>query len=248
MTVDKFSARLPLGDADLNGTLWSDVDEQCFSPELRRRLVANGLRAGVVGSQMPAPLERLLAAQGPAPSPQSPGAVDLVNEPSVLRGLVQTHGGQRSLVIVAGERQRIANLALLERRDDGSVSGATYHDAMGVLAMRLLPQGDGRTRIEIVPEIQHGEPKKDWVASEGRFQVKFEPPTEVYHDLRMEAPLAPGQMLLITCLPDRPGSLGYHLFTEQQTGQPVQQKLLLFRLAHSPLDDRFAEAISPQPE
>ena len=49
VTVEKLSVRFPYGDEDLNGPLWNDVDEQCFSPELRRRLAANGLRAGLVG-------------------------------------------------------------------------------------------------------------------------------------------------------------------------------------------------------
>jgi hypothetical protein len=173
--------------------------------------------------------------------------VDLVNEPTVLRGLVQTRSGQRSLVIVAGERERIPELALLVRGDDGQVSGRTFHGAAGVLAMRFFPQGDGRTRVEIIPELQHGEPKQELVAGPGMFRYEFAPPTEVFHDLRLETPLALGQMILLTCLPNRPGSLGHHLFTEEVAGQPKQQKMLLFRLAHSPLDDRYSTE-SPPPQ
>jgi hypothetical protein len=138
VTVEKFSVRFPCGDADLNGPLWNDVDEQCFSPELRRRLAANGLRAGLVGNQLPAALDRLLASNElPTPTQSSSQTqmpeVDLVNEPTVLRGLVQNQGGQRSEVIVAGEREPIANLSLLRTSDDGQLTGRLYK-VIGVIA------------------------------------------------------------------------------------------------------------------
>ena len=50
--------------------------------------------------------------------------------------------------------------------------------------------------------------------------------------------LSPGQILVITCLPERPGSLGYQYFTEQMPDNVVQ-KLLLIRLAQTRYDDLF---------
>lgn len=243
VTVEKFSIRFPCDDADLNGPLWNDVDEQCFSPELRRRLAAHGLRAGLVGNQLPASLERLLATKEPPPT-QTSGQIqmpelNLVNEPTVLRGLVQNQGGQRAEVIVAGEREPIASLSLLKTSADGRVGGETLNKVVGLLALKMFPQGDGRTRLEIIPELRHGDAKQRVEASNGVMRFNVEPDRMVFHDLRLETALAPGQMILLTCLPNRPGSLGQHLFTEEQSSQPRQQKLLMFRLANSPLDDRF---------
>jgi hypothetical protein len=250
VTLEKFSVRFPCGDEDLNGPLWNDVDEQCFSPELRRRLAANGLRAGLVGNQLPAALDRLLASSELRPPTQTSTQIqmpeaDLVNEPTVLRGLIQNQGGQRAEVIVAGEREPIASLSLLQTSDDGRVGGKTLNKVVGVLALRMFPQGDGRTRLEIIPELKHGEVKQRVEADNGVLRFDIGPDREVFHDLRLEAALAPGQMILLTCLPNRPGSLGHHLFTEEPTGQPRQQKMLLFRLAYSPLDDRFTAEPSP---
>jgi len=244
VTVEKFSIRFPCDDADLNGPMWNDVDEQCFSPELRRRLAAHGLRAGLVGNQLPASLERLLATKELPPLTQTSGQIqmpefDLVNEPTVLRGLVQNQGGQRAEVIVAGEREPIASLSLLKTSAAGHVGGETLNKVVGLLALKMFPQGDGRTRLEIIPELRHGDAKQHVEASNGVMRFNVEPDRMVFHDLRLETALAPGQMILLTCLPNRPGSLGQHLFTEEQSSQPRQQKLLMFRLANSPLDDRF---------
>jgi hypothetical protein len=45
-------------------------------------------------------------------------------------------------------------------------------------------------------------------------------------------------MLLVTSLPDRPGTLGNYFFTEQKDGQS-QQKLVVIRLAESRYSDLF---------
>src|SRR6516165_4495170 len=54
--------RFPAGDPELNGPLWTDVDEQALPATLRAELAANGLRAGLTGGQTPKVLASRLAA------------------------------------------------------------------------------------------------------------------------------------------------------------------------------------------
>ena len=56
---------------------------------------------------------------------------------------------------------------------------------------------------------------------------------QTYTNLRATAVLTPGQMLVMSCLPDRPGSLGYRYFTDEALGS-LQQKVLLIRVAQVP--------------
>ena len=61
---------------------------------------------------------------------------------------------------------------------------------------------------------------------------------EVFDDLRIRVALAPGEMLLMTTLPERPGSLGHYFFT-QPTSERTSQKLLVIRVAHGGGDALF---------
>jgi hypothetical protein len=49
--------------------------------------------------------------------------------------------------------------------------------------------------------------------------------------LQIEPTVSAGEMLLMTCLPDKPGSIGHYFFTEPSDGALVQ-KLLVIRVAH----------------
>ena len=71
VTLEIFHARIPLEEDCQADALWNQIDEQCFSADLRRRLVANGLRAGVVGGTLPAELAKLLELRSDMPDPSA---------------------------------------------------------------------------------------------------------------------------------------------------------------------------------
>ena len=66
-------------------------------------------------------------------------------------------------------------------------------------------------------------------------------PKRTFDHLAFDATLSAGQMLVLTCMPNRGGTLGHYLFTEPQ-GDQLQQKLIVVRLAQSRYDDLFATA------
>jgi len=56
--------------------------------------------------------------------------------------------------------------------------------------------------------------------------------------LKLSTVLTTGQFLAVTCVTERPGSLGHRFFTEEK-GDAAMQKMLLIRLVHCEVDDRF---------
>jgi hypothetical protein len=110
---------------------------------------------------------------------------------------------------------------------------------MGLLLARAFPEGDGRVRLEVLPEIEHGDPQRRFEPGDGMMRVEFGPARERFDTLRLEAVLSPGQTLLLTCVADRPGTLGHHFFTENASDRVVQ-KLVLVRLAAANYDDLFS--------
>lgn len=246
--LDIFTVRVPPDDPDLREALWAEVDEQQFSSDTRRRWAANGLRAGVLGTQPPARLERLLRlteASEKSAEPTNETRVDnFEHEPPVRRKLQQIQGGRKLQITLVGEGERLPSLAVLLRSDEGSVSGRTYHKVLGQLQVTAVPEGDGRARLEIVPELEHGEPQRRFEPGEGSLRVEVRPDRMLFESLHLESRLSPGQFLLLSCVPDRPGTLGHQLFTEKR-GERTVQKLVLIRLAHSQYDDLFDGDVLP---
>ena len=232
--------RVPLGDPDINGPLWTDIDEQQFSLEARRRLAANGFRAGIIGTRLPQQLEQLLkqTEETPKLASEMTPVTDFENQPVINRKLFRVLGGRRATIICTGEATRHPQMCVLLRGEDGQVNGKTYPKVMGVFATKAFPQGDGRVRLELLPEVEYGDPQRRFEPSDGMIKVEFGPPHETFDTLRMESLLSAGQMLVVSALPDRTGSLGYHFLVDSSGPRP-QQKLLLVRLAQTQHDNLF---------
>jgi hypothetical protein len=260
IAVEKYSVRFPHGDPQLDQEIWSEIDEECLPSEVRTRLAANGFRAGVVGVHLPVALDTVLREKsaGPPAKPVRPAAVaadaeesiepvavDLLHEPRVRRSLWQTRAGQSGLVVTAGEQTRIPQVPVLVRGDDGRVTGRSYDKVMGALSMKLFPEPDGRVRLEIVPQLEYGEPRSRFIAHDGMIKPDYRPETIVFQDLRLDTILSPGQTLVIGTRAEKPGSLGHHFFTEQRSAEAQEQKLLLIRLAHAPEEERYRDSEIP---
>ena len=231
----------PFGQADLNAPLWAEIDEQQLSPELRKRLEANGFRAGAVGGQIPVALERMLAPPKEAKEPPAdPNTVDIRKKPAVRGWTKQWKFGDPFRVIVAGEKERLPELTVLVRNDQGEVQGETFTQVQGYFEGKAFAEPDGAVRLELAPQVEHGKERQQWVQSrDGVYEVDHRPPHEAYHQLAVEMKLLPGQTLVLGGLPDRPGSLGYHFFTEELSGHQTQ-KLLLIRLVGGATPDAAA--------
>ena len=78
-------------------------------------------------------------------------------------------------------------------------------------------------------ERAHLSPEMALRIEQGRAKRAFE-------DMTIEAVLAPGQILLISTLPARSGTVGHRFFTQHSEGR-LEQKLLVLRLAQTQHDE-----------
>ena len=234
--LEIFFARFAASDKRINEALWKEVDEQRLSADVRRELAQKGFRVGVVGSHMPALLARLMHLTDEPVVQGETSPAELETEPVVTKRLLQVRAGRRGDIVTSG---LYAELPLLTR-DDDAVRGQTYRKADGHFALYATTQGDGQVRVELVPELHHGDPKQQWAGSQGVFHFEVARDRQVFEDLKIEALLAPGEMLIMTALPARPGSLGHYFFTEPAAEQ-LAQKMMIIRLAQTPPDSRFSD-------
>ena len=234
VVIELAFVRLPASDKAAHDAIWNQADEQHFAPELRRELAANGLRVGVLGQQLPTELRAALDA-----------AANLREErvEDTDTNDTQTDRSQRRISCRTGRRAKIVvsktypSLAFLTQ-EEGAVRGNVLENAQCLLALRPYPQGDGRVRLDLTPEVEHGELKTRFAAQDGTMMHRVGRERVVQDRLRIAATVAAGQVLVISTTPDIKG-LGEHFFSETAGGQ-VERTLLLIRVAQTQWDDLFA--------
>ena len=238
VALDLVFIQIPRANRAAAPSFWREVDEQLLEPALREQLLDNGFRVGVIGGQLPLELERRLGEKLAPPDKEKDQIVDLEPKDLSLRKRhLQIRRGRRSEVVVSGI---VDQWPLLVRSAD-EVTGRTLHQAQGLFALKVYPQGDGRARVELIPELHHGSPQRQYrVGDEGAWVLDSGRPREVFDRLKIDVTLAPGEMVLIGCQSGRKGSLGYRFFQVNDTPSGVEaEKLLLVRLAQTQTDDRF---------
>ncbi|HEX5445116.1 MAG TPA: hypothetical protein VFW87_14855 [Pirellulales bacterium] len=242
VALDVFFVGYPFGDETINGPLFSEIDQQEIPLDVRERLAANGFIAGVLGGQLP-PIVGELLHLADLPPAEHPPTVDLVNPPHVRRQLLKTFRvDDPASLITSGGKEPHALLTLLYR-DEGqppAVRGWSLRNAKTILSTKIEPQDDGRVRLELMPAVEHGEARREIVPSEGGLTIKMAPPRKTFDQLRLAAALSPGQMMVIGCRADRPGSLGDQFFTQRYSDR-LEQIVLLIRLAQARPAELFAE-------
>jgi hypothetical protein len=242
-------ARFPQNDPALNDTVWAQIDETQLPPDVRRELVNNGFRAGVLSGAPPAAIAHAInlkndnSKQNPSKSadeastePSADDAMqDVMTEPTVKHRLLQLRRGRRA-EIQASEVLDSVPLLVSTGRELG---GHTYRDAQAIYALRVDPQPDQTVGIELTPELHHGQSRVRWTGGEdGILRQAPSRDREVFEAMRMNVRLAPGEMLVLMSLPDAGSELG-HYFHTAETADGPQQKLVLIRLAQVPRSDSF---------
>jgi hypothetical protein len=219
------------------GPFWKEIDEQAVDTAVRRQLNENGLRGGVVGAQLPLEIQRLLDEQK-APDITTADVERLADDVTMRQHRLQSRQGVRS-PIVAGPVVETLHVFVNE---NGAVRGETFQQGQCIFALRSFPQGDGRVRLQVTPEIEHGQPRNRRVGQEGAWRLDFSRDRKSYESLCADVLLAPGQSLVMSCAAE-PVGLGRSFFATQSQ----QYTVLLIRLAQTQKDDLFdaAESLPP---
>ncbi len=117
----------------------------------------------------------------------TPGDVDRLKQ----NRRIQCRAGKRSEIVTSTSREEM--VVLHKDGESQKVGGTRLHDAQCVLAARCYPQGNGAVRMELMPEIHHGTPRKQWVAGEGTFHMVTARDREVYTTCCWKSHLPPAR-------------------------------------------------------
>jgi hypothetical protein len=242
VALEIYFARFDYGYPPFAEKLWEAVDEQVLPADVRRELARNGFRAGIVGSQVPVELARLLTLTD-VPQPKRQGTtVDLEKEPAVKLRLLEVRSGRRGEIIASPVYD---HLPLLMREGE-KVQGKTYDRADGRFGLTATRHVDGRVGLDLLPELHYGKTEQKWLPVDGVFHLVSSQRKKVFEHMQLRIDLSPGQMLVLTCRPDHPGSLGHYYFTEPVGDEGLAQRLVIVRLARAGSDHSFSEIVSAE--
>ena len=240
VVLDMFFVRFPLGDPEINGPFWNEIDEQKLTPKSRQLLADNGFRAGVISGPLPVRLSQLLQLNGKTQitdlQVNTIPIQDLEKNPTITRSHLQLRNGRRGEI----ETQKSqAELPAMFRDADGKLSGQTLYDAQPKFAVHTKNLPDGRVQIRLTPEIEYGQMHREFrMGSNGIAKFDFGRDRKSYDELEITTELGLGDFLVLSSLPIREGSIGSHFFTEKSTDE-ASQKLLIIRLSQTQHDDQF---------
>ena len=239
VTLEIYQVRMPAGQRAIVEELWQSVDEQRLDVGLRRQLVRNGFRAGVVAGPVPDVLARQLNLQDELPEVSPERQITQRSaDPKVTRRVLQLNRHESATIQTSDVQSRL-DILLCDRH---GVAGRRFFQVQPTYAMRAATVGQ-RVSLRLTPELHHGEMKNRYAGSDqGIFLLTPSRERETYDHLEMGTALAAGELLIVGCLADAPGSLG-HAFHAHRAAGPKEFKVVLVRLLQVPECNLLADAL-----
>jgi hypothetical protein len=237
-------ARFPANDPVLDDAAWREIDETQIEPSVRRELVNNGIRAGIISGSVPPAIDRVLHRGEPKEDRAAENSkiaavkqnADLITEP-IIHGHIRHIPRNQRYEVQASEIY--PSLPLLFS-GASELAGHTYEKAQAIYALRVDPKPDRTAILEITPELHYGDAKLRFTGGDDGI-LRQAPLRErrIFDQLRTSVKIAPGEMLVLMSLPNAGSRLGHYFHTVDSADGP-QQKLVLIRLAEVPPSDTFA--------
>lgn len=245
VSLEVRSVRHAVDDPLLAEELWAEVDEQALPRDVRERLAANGLRAGIITWPLPPSLaERFAVEQAMPAGAESTPSRDLLL-PDVSRQTLKLLPARESEIVATPST---AELVVLERAQ-GRIHGTTYRNATALLELTAEAAADGKTAIQLVPVITHGEERREWIGEEGVFRLEAGQQRKRLESLQFAVDLGDDAMLVMTAVGDPSSSVGDAFFRGREQPRLPQKTLAIRPLSRSsdPLFAATAAATADEP-
>jgi hypothetical protein len=199
----------PPDDAYIDRDLWTALDEQVVGLEHKSAMDDNGLRAGVAGGLPPGKLQALLITDRSCPNPHR----------------VTTRAGSTKLLPLGPVREEVA----FDVKLNAETSAVKLTAAQFALSVTPQRTDDGRVRLTLLPQIQHGGRTLRLQPLDGdNWSFAGSKSVEKYSGLAFDVTLSPQDYLIIGTHYDHPSTLGYGMFVAP-SGDKLVQKLLVIR-------------------
>ncbi|GHT22811.1 hypothetical protein FACS189419_05880 [Planctomycetales bacterium] len=230
--IEVYTLRISSNQTDFVKKLWQETDEQALPPSLRRELIAQGFRAGVIGNFTPAALAYLLQSPGKIETTQSDNGsfreipvADLMKESAGTRQFRNILPDMRAWILPF--EAPLPEYALFWN-DNGFFTGATLQNAVGILTIQAVAEKDGSATLTIVPELEYGYSQLKYRPQAGIVVSEMQRPRKKFEMLSLSQKLLPGQWFIVGASSmDSPGAGRAFFFREEGV---LEQRLIAIRL------------------
>lgn len=221
--LDVVYVQRPVGDALLGDKLWRYADElAAVESEHRDVLKQNGIRAGVIGSNPPPALQRMLGLKSDfAYEPEAEKTKQLVGH----RYIIRSKGQQ---VIQTSPVPYPA--CTLEMQTGKETRTRSFENAMCQYRVTAERVQDGWVQLDFVPQVHHDQEKLRYTVGAENWQFESAQKTETMFAQRFGLRLSVGEMAVLTAADNAEGTLG-RLFFIGPEDEPDLQRVLIIRLA-----------------
>src|SRR4051812_39183700 len=163
-------ARFSANDPVLDNAAWRDIDESQIDPAVRRELISNGLRAGIIAGSIPPAIAKVVhqssRSESAADVLPTAGAktesVELLTEPAIHGRTFRLRRKQRT-EIQASEVYPSVPLLI---SGGAELGGGTFEQAQAIYALRVEPQTDRSALVELTPELHYGATRLQYTRGE----------------------------------------------------------------------------------
>jgi len=238
VVVETVIVRFPKEQSEALDQLWSTIDESVFEVSLRRKLIDNGVRGGILIGEIPASVRARMLELSDSAKTDTMEQADLAADVRSSMNRLQCRAGRRKELPV---RRELSQPLVVLSNQDGRIEGASYEKPSMVFDLRTVPHGDGQATLKLTPEIQHGEERKALVRSEMGMRYEMSRERKTWDDVALSVKLSPGQILVLSCNGEpKSSNLGKAFFVTQTAEQTEERVLVLIKLAATQLDELFA--------
>jgi hypothetical protein len=218
--LDVLFVERPIGDPTLGSTLWSRLDQVSTLPAATlANLDRNGFRFGVAPSDPPPALQAALGMTGEMVPRDESQAYGFSGSSTARRS-----GEEISVDAWSGYGQ--CEIAI-DR--NGKPEHNSYQNARCVFRVKVERVQDGWAKLEITPEIHHGEMRLRRVADQLNWTTRPSQLIDPQYDQRFTVELNLGEMVVLGAGDGAKTSLGSHFFRGGTTDNH-SQRLLIIRL------------------
>lgn len=222
-----------------NSKFWPDIDETHLATVDRKRLAQNGIRCGLIAGSLPDSLTELINGDANTVDLEAlTGSLNLNLENRNQR--LQFRAGQAGQIVMSKSVKE--NITVITS-DSQYAAAERFNQAQCQFQIKTYPQGDGRVRIELIPQIHHGDPRAEFTGQDGAWLLKTQRAVKQYDAVPITALISPGESLLLSADSDNKG-LGRQFFVINDDDEKTNH-LLLMRLVHTQYDDLFAPNETP---
>lgn len=236
VVVETVFVRFSAAKLDELTAIWDSADETILDIATRRRLDANGLRAGMLIGDLPSFVREQLKETSAEQTTNALEHAGLAADVENRMRQMQCRAGRRKELFV--RRDLSEPLTILYARED-QVAGETFHQPSLAFDLRATPIEGMQARITLTPEVQHGDMQQSFVSTEFGLRPELRRPRKTWEDLNVQVDLQPGKVLLMAAThPTK--SVGGAFFTTETADQAVDHVLMLLRVADTQIDELFA--------